>query len=61
MQLQIVGGQAAKDQHQIQTFSRWINNSGSVHSVTVVINFITTDYHFHVLVKNNEGEGGAAY
>lgn len=61
MQLQIVGGQAAEDQHQIQTSGRWINNSGSVHSVTVVINFITTDYHFHVLVKNNEGEWGAAY
>lgn len=38
MQLQIVGGQAAKDRHQIQTSSRWINNSGSVHSVTAVIN-----------------------
>ena len=38
MQLRIVGGQAAEDEHQIQTSTRWINNSGSVHSVTGVTN-----------------------
>lgn len=48
MQLQVVGGQAAEDQHQSKV---------SVHSVTELLWLINTDYHFHVLVKNNEGEG----
>lgn len=38
MPLQVVGGQAAEDEHQIQTSSRSINNSGSVHSVTGATN-----------------------